>query len=141
MQASHRTGCPISTLCKIANTTCKPGQNSPKAASLFCRSCSRALAHAPHPESGILYKKGLFFWLFYAISFQSVNGKACGSKELRRLFIGGIFQAPKPLWMLIFIDKAAQSQRTNQSFINKNRALFFYHSSDADLFFSVEKFN
>lgn len=51
-------------------------------------------------------------------------------------FIGGIFQAPKPLWMLIFIDEAAQSQRTNQSFINKNRAVAFYRITITLILFS-----
>jgi malic enzyme len=30
--------------------------------------------------------------------------------------------------MLIFIEEAAQSRPTNQSFINKNRAMFFYRT-------------
>jgi hypothetical protein len=131
MQASHRTKSPISTLCKIANTTSKNGKTVPKPLHCFAVLAAVPFANPPRPKAVSSSKGTFIFWFVLCRSLRSVNGRACGSKELRRLFIGAIFQCPKPLWMLIFYDEAAQSHRTNQSFNIKNRAL---------LFSSIEKF-
>lgn len=129
MRASNRTKSPISTLCKIANTT-----NNKRASQRLCKHptrlpscCSRAFSHRTPTRKAVSRAKGTFiFCVVLCRSLRSVNGRACGSKELRSCFIGAIFQCPKPLWMLIFYDEAARSHRTNQSFITKNRAVTFF---------------
>jgi len=60
-------------------------------------------ANASHPKSGTATKeKDLFFCFLHTPPFGQASVKPAAARRLRQLFIGAIFQCPKPLWMLIF---------------------------------------
>lgn len=139
MRASNRTKSPISTLCKIANTT-----NNKRASQRLCKHptrlpscCSRAFSHRTPTRKAVSRAKGTFiFWFVLYTSLRSSKCKACGSKELRSFFIGKS-STPQTPRMLIFYKAKPQHTKANASFyFIKNRALTFYRKADyVDTFF------
>lgn len=119
MQASNRTKSPISTLCKIANTT-----NNKRASQRLCKHptrlpscCSRAFTQrTPTRKRYHGQREHLFFGLFYAAPSGQSTAEPAAARSYAVVLLGQSSNAPNPFGCSFFIKQNPCTQKPTLRF-------------------------
>ena len=118
MRASNRTKSPISTLCKIANTT-----NNKRASQRLCKHptrlpscCSRAFSQRTPTRKAVSRAKGTFIFLLCACSAMLRQKARPAAARSYAVVLLGSLPLPKPHGCSFFIKQNPDPQKPTLRF-------------------------